>query len=1095
MSISNAPQRRQFLITRKQFDEADSLEARWSTCFTDVLRSLNDSSEEESHSILQQKVSQNTNAHRDVNCGLIYGLLIDPNVSEKFFRLLCSISRDGYITAIALIRELVEKKYPKLTETGRTQVFWIIKQFVSSKIHGMDIVCIQLYRNLLGGDVSQENIWLAKQMVSMLLENVDWLLQYTFLFQTAFYNTLRLLLDHGLTQFEALRNQEAELCQLIWQNKMDECLLLGKDLMRVFYEARKVPQIGEIWSRFCNENASMLSKALATRTPKEFLTNRVSIDLATQIKFILTEVKLGSQERYLQWFNQRHLDLPTSLTLLPDIIRFICCTIHPTNQMLASDLTPRYVALGSFLQLAIFKASQMSTWDYVFQSLLALFYDWLFTDQRSTNIMNIEPGALLLVKSLPRYAAISIRIMEFLLKASTEYWPEQASVMRANINHSLHIIASNKVVSSYNVITNSQVLEAALVDQFLAAFPKVNEFGVPRQTQNMQVTTATASPLTTSVSGAINNPPLAPVDSPTLQSSLSTSQTQLRPSSPLSSHIASTTTPTSVGAGSVTKSPATSPVSSPPYIPRISTTPTSPTPSDTKDTTANSDANSKVMTSPEHRSRILHTSSPIRDGASSLSSPQSESNSGVENGFSKSPGNSAPASPVHPAGLISPGNESKITSPPHPSQKPHMPESPNSDQSTKPISFSSPPSMHIDQQAALPTPVMAQSSLMALARKLQKGTTNTTQKEEDLSVYFDSFVDDLEEAVRKEERNAIKFHLNNIFETMFDLNDKTQEHDYDRILKLLATRLWSFIVPTLPELHSSLLSIDLLDDNKIKFENILYHIFSILLAKENDQLLSGQYIPLIRQLLHLLNDNDQSVRPRFACWLLQKKPSNSKSPLYLSPYIGLLESIPTVSKTLLFAQDAEVLFERCPILFSHFLGRAISEIPSLTTMNPKFVKLLCLSCDPEIGRIKSKILTGEATLFQSELQAIAVESLEWDVYAQLVFWDLVRCEVEEHPSLTEQLLDFLCEMDSQEGNDVALCGLLSTLKLQKPTASHVSRLWKIQIDAPTIIGSLLCFWCLKDSTLPKTVAASIRTVLDADRDSETLSTALSRAFW
>lgn len=46
---------------------------------------------------------------------------------------------------------------------------------------------------------------------------------------------------------------------------------------------------------------------------------------------------------------------------------------------------------------------------------LALFYDWLFFDPNTDNIMNIEPAMLLMTQSMPKYAGVTAMLLEFLI--------------------------------------------------------------------------------------------------------------------------------------------------------------------------------------------------------------------------------------------------------------------------------------------------------------------------------------------------------------------------------------------------------------------------------------------------------------------------------------------------------------------------------------------------------------------------------------------------------------------------------------------------------------------------------------------------------
>ena len=81
----------------------------------------------------------------------------------------------------------------------------------------------------------------------------------------------------------------------------------------------------------------------------------------------------------------QYLNTPESQTLRCDLIRFIIGCIHPSNEVLCSDIIPRWAVIGWLLSSC---TSPVATAN----SKLALFYDWLLYNTETDNIMNIgEP--------------------------------------------------------------------------------------------------------------------------------------------------------------------------------------------------------------------------------------------------------------------------------------------------------------------------------------------------------------------------------------------------------------------------------------------------------------------------------------------------------------------------------------------------------------------------------------------------------------------------------------------------------------------------------------------------------------------------------
>ncbi|KAK4370818.1 hypothetical protein RND71_010293 [Anisodus tanguticus] len=89
------------------------------------------------------------------------------------------------------------------------------------------------------------------------------------------------------------------------------------------------------------------------------------------------------------WFAKKFLGVPERETILTDILRFICCSVHSSSEIKQPDILPRWAVIGWLL-----KSCRKS---YVKANLkLALFYDWLFCDETTYNVTNIEPAILLM---------------------------------------------------------------------------------------------------------------------------------------------------------------------------------------------------------------------------------------------------------------------------------------------------------------------------------------------------------------------------------------------------------------------------------------------------------------------------------------------------------------------------------------------------------------------------------------------------------------------------------------------------------------------------------------------------------------------------
>lgn len=76
------------------------------------------------------------------------------------------------------------------------------------------------------------------------------------------------------------------------------------------------------------------------------------------------------------------MNTPEAQSLRSDLIRFIVGLIHPTNELLCSDIIPRWAVIGWLITTCTSNIALAN-------AKMALFYDWVCYDPKHDNIMNI----------------------------------------------------------------------------------------------------------------------------------------------------------------------------------------------------------------------------------------------------------------------------------------------------------------------------------------------------------------------------------------------------------------------------------------------------------------------------------------------------------------------------------------------------------------------------------------------------------------------------------------------------------------------------------------------------------------------------------
>jgi integrator complex subunit 3 len=134
------------------------------------------------------------------------------------------------------------------------------------------------------------------------------------------YTFLSLLSFHFRhPQTQAIGQREFEFCLEILEEKFKECAnTIGRDFVRVLYDCTFIPKIEGIYK----SNLEEISKVLMIPTNQKFLQNKITPEIEKNLLFMMTEVKMGNQRRYQQFFHQKYFTNETSTDyLIIDLIR------------------------------------------------------------------------------------------------------------------------------------------------------------------------------------------------------------------------------------------------------------------------------------------------------------------------------------------------------------------------------------------------------------------------------------------------------------------------------------------------------------------------------------------------------------------------------------------------------------------------------------------------------------------------------------------------------------------------------------------------------------------------------------------------------
>uniref|UniRef100_A0A669QT17 Integrator complex subunit 3 n=1 Tax=Phasianus colchicus TaxID=9054 RepID=A0A669QT17_PHACC len=446
--------------------------SRLERCVGIVTSLTNGLSEREANDALNAHICKGASQHEEICLGLFTLVLTEPTQAQKCYRDLALVSRDGMNIVLNKINQILMEKYLKLQDTCRTQLVWLLRELVKSGVLGADGVCMTFMKQIAGGDVTAKNIWLAENVLEILTEQREWVLKSSILIAMAVYTYLRLIVDHhGTAPLQALRQKEVDFCISLLRERFMDCFMIGRDLVRLLQNVARIPEFEQLWKDIIH-NPQVLStqftgvlQLLQSRTSRKFLACRLTPDMETKLLFMTSRVRFGQQKRYQDWFQRQYLSTPDSQSLRCDLIRYICGVVHPSNEVLSSDILPRWAIIGWLLTTCTSNVAASN-------AKLALFYDWLFFNPEKDSIMNIEPAILVMHHSMKPHPAITATLLDFMCRIIPNFYPPLEAHVRQGVFNSLTHIVEKRVLAHLAPLFDNPKLDKELRAMLREKFPE-----------------------------------------------------------------------------------------------------------------------------------------------------------------------------------------------------------------------------------------------------------------------------------------------------------------------------------------------------------------------------------------------------------------------------------------------------------------------------------------------------------------------------------------------------------------------------------------------------------------------------------------------
>lgn len=245
------------------------------------------------------------------------------------------------------------------------------------------------------------------------------------------------------------------------RERFQDIIPLGRDFIRLLQNVARIPEFQQLWKDILTNPKSLapaftgIFQMLSTRTSRHFIGNRITPEIENKLHFFTSSVKFGNHKKYQDWFQDRYFATPESQSLRSDVIRYIINAIHPTNELLCSDIIPRWAILGWLLTSCTNPVALTN-------AKLAVFYDWLCFDPARDNIMNVEPGILVMYHSIKNIPMVSSTLLDFLCRIMKNFYPKGEERIRAGVHNSLKVILEKQVIPNISHLFESQKLDRDL---------------------------------------------------------------------------------------------------------------------------------------------------------------------------------------------------------------------------------------------------------------------------------------------------------------------------------------------------------------------------------------------------------------------------------------------------------------------------------------------------------------------------------------------------------------------------------------------------------------------------------------------------------
>lgn len=312
--------------------------------------------------------------HREeIIFGYLYGILIDRQSADEYFRCILLHSSDHFESAARISSELIVNDIHQLQPECVLQMCWFIEQGVRSGIKRLSSLIHQLLREL-----QLLPIEVVNRVIKIFEENTGWVMSTSILSGMVVYTLIPLIRRYD--SWDELDRRMIDLCTRLIRQRWMECSRIGRDFIRALNSVVIHKPFFNLWQDILKGNVldqmdNQIEQIMYQRTQKKFLLSRLTHRMERMILFLLNEVKLNDDISFYKDWLQRNMSVANRI----DLIRYLCspaCEVTSGTDNPVSNRDDVRKHLLYWLVVSIEAVPSVTAID-VLNVRVALLFDWL----------------------------------------------------------------------------------------------------------------------------------------------------------------------------------------------------------------------------------------------------------------------------------------------------------------------------------------------------------------------------------------------------------------------------------------------------------------------------------------------------------------------------------------------------------------------------------------------------------------------------------------------------------------------------------------------------------------------------------------------